>query len=281
MRKILFFSMLIVTLLLVACGEDAEAPVVDNQSQEEDINNEDDQTIDDTAPTELADVFAEMVEATNDIESVKAEIFHISTSKVKEDTFVSEYEITSNTIIDPYTQHVDHKTISGEGEDGEIYFNDNSMYVYFAEDGWFESDNFLGDFGIGNAIKESDINHFHDNVDLFELNEEEDYFLITYNGPDGKFDDIFSNIEITPTSLNGLLGEMSETVESTGEIEIKVDKETFLINEYHYIAHSKDSEVPNTEITDNVTTVYIYNKVDTFEVPQNVMEEAETLEVPN
>lgn len=280
MRKIYFSIMLIVVLLLVACNTDTNAPDEENENAVNN-NNQEEQIVDEeTAPTDLADVFAEMAAATNDVESVTAESLHINTSKTLDDTIVSENEITSETIMDPYTQHVDYKTISREGDGSEIYFNDDSMYVHFPEDGWFESDNYLDDVGIGNAIKERDINNFIDNIDLFELKDDGDDFLITYIGPDEKFDDVFSSIEMKPASLNALLDDMDETVVSTGEIEMKVSKETFLITEYHYVAHSKDAEVIDTEITDDVSTVYIYNNVDSFIIPEEIVEESATLEIP-
>lgn len=288
MRKMITFIFLVVALFLVACNKDTNIPVTENElteqeANENDVFDNDEQSpeVEGTAPTDLADLLGEMASATNDIQSVTSESFNIRTSKVKEDTFVTESEITSQTIIDPYTQHVDHTVISGEGEDSELYFNEEAMYVFFAEDGWFNSANLLGDIAVGNAIKARQINYFIENVDFFELKDEGEYFLITYIGADEKLADVFSSIEMTPITINGLLYEDNNTVPSTGTIEIKVSKETLFITEFHSIAHSTLTETNDMEVTEDVTTTYTYNNVDDLTIPQDVIDQAKVLEIPS
>lgn len=298
MKKNHLIMCMTMILLLVACNEDTdknnsiskpvatESESINNDSKENNENAEVENEVEvdsETAspsPTDLESVFEQMAIASKTIESVTIKGHNFTTTTMMGNVFDEENEINAKILLKPYTQYIENIAIAGDTIDSEMYLDSESIYISSDDGGWSKMMNILDDIGIANSIQEKQINHFIANIDVFKLTDVDDHYVITFIGPDELFKDVIHSDNMTPDALAGLMENIEQEIELTGELEMKLSKDTFLLTEYRYIMNSIITGMINMEITDDVTSTFTYNNVDNFTIPQEVVDQAKVIEIP-
>lgn len=278
-----FFVMMFgVMLLLGACdsNDKTDGQMPDSEEKNESSQEENDaenksshQSIDD-----IEEIFQLMKEAAQSVKSVsiigKAEM----ENKIAGTAVKSAMEMQVDATLDPFVQHAVYTVTAGEGGKTEWYATDDEMYVNLDDSGWEKVDHPLVVEAASLIHSDDYFDHFILYKDLFELKEENEHYVITYIGPDEKYQEVFYGTIISE-NFGEMMKEMSELMEEmsmSGEVEMKVSKQTFLIVEQRtkYTSSIGEEGFEMTASHDGAYA-YTYNEADSIEMPEEVAKLAE------
>lgn len=258
--------------------DDSTDKEAESETNEEEVKVEAEQSVND-----IEGVLNKMKEAVQTVESVTAKGTTDSENTVAGVTSKSTSELELKAMIDPFISHIFHTVVSGEDDDVEMYVTNDDMYVYTDDTGWTKL--FLPEI-LAIATKltftEVHIDQFIVSKDLFDLTENDDYFILKYIGSDEQYKDVFYNESFHTSfeSLTSLIPDVLEETEMSGSVEMKVSKETFLVAEQHSI-HKASLTMHGMQFDtiDDGTHTFTYNDIDSVTIPADVVENAQELNI--
>src|SRR5690625_2327348 len=256
MRKYYLFLLLVMLsiLMLSACGEN-DATTEDNsqdgeveetnKDEKDSDENQTDKVVDDeedgaketneiSNPTGVKGIFQKAAEVMSGVQGMNLTGEIISTTDMMGIADNETSQITGEIAINPFAQHLNIHTVSDmDGTvENEMYITEKAMYMTDPESGgWFsmsmEQGGMMGD--VSAIISESQFHRLAELHELFELKDDSDHYMITFEGTGEEFKGVaFGALKDIAgdeayQSLTGMITEISGTYEFT------IDKDTFYV----------------------------------------------------
>ncbi|WP_404404466.1 DUF6612 family protein [Jeotgalibacillus malaysiensis] len=281
MKKSILFTTAALTLTLTACTETAEP--ADGSK--------------DTSSMTLEEVYSKALEKNNEIESVKSTaVLNQSVTMGSEATINSVSEIDMSMINSPLTVHqVNTTKMTGEEAEEQSF----TIESYMTKEGFFMQDPSTGGWAkLPSEMLEqllqmnesqsnpaSELENLEAYIEDFTFEQDDDSFILTLNASGEKFSDML--IEQTGELMPDLgLGIPAEALFQNTTFEdvlyvITIDKESFLIEslDLDMTMNMKFAEESMTMEQKLESEYTHYNEVKEIEVPQEVIESAEEIEL--
>ncbi|AJD91857.1 hypothetical protein JMA_25400 [Jeotgalibacillus malaysiensis] len=282
MKKSILFTTAALTLTLTACSETAEP--ADGSK--------------DTSSMTLEEVYSKALEKNNEIESVKSSaVLNQAVTMGTEATINTVSEIDMSLTNSPLTVHQINTTkMTGEEAAEEQSFTVES---YMTEEGFFMQDPSSGGWvKLPSEMSEqllqmnesqsnpaSELETLEAYIEDFTFEQDDDSFILTLNASGEKFSDML--IEQTGELMPDLgLGIPAESLFQNTTFEdvlyvITIDKESFLIEslDLDMTMNMKFAE-ESMKMEQKLESEYTdYNEVEKIEVPQEVIDSAEEIEL--
>lgn len=273
MLRRFFVMMLGVMFLLGACNTNDKTDGQMSDSEKKNENSSHEENGSHQSLNDLEEIFQHMKEATQSIKSVSITGKTEMENEIAGTTVKSTMEMQIDATLDPFVQHAVYTVTEGEGGKTEWYATEDEMYVNLDDSGWEKADHSLG-VDIASLIHRDDyFDQFILYKDLFELKEDKEHYLITYIGPDEKYQEVFYG-NVISENFGEMVKEMAgfmEDVNMSGDVEMKVSKQSFLIVEQRtkYTSSIANEAISMTSSHDG-TYAYTYNKVKSIKKPKEV-----------
>ncbi|SDO19051.1 DUF6612 family protein [Alkalicoccus daliensis] len=213
--------------------------------------------------------------------------------ETEESTAGTEGEMDASTtlaqdvIIDPFKMRQETTIMNPDGEE-------ETLQSYLTEEGYFQEDGEGGWILVDNDTEymEEMAYYPHDPVAEFmsldeeiELGEEDGYYVLTYQGDGEEFEDLFNDMDELNEEASEeeveMVEEMLDDIElSDVYYELHIDQEThYLTNSYLELTMTLDVEGAETAIDQTIDMEFHnFDNVEDFDLPEGVLEEAESLE---
>ncbi len=223
----------------------------------------------------LERIFHNMAEAIRPVESISSVII----SEQMDDDEESPMKTTTRmkTILDPLVFHVD---FDGPVEMMEMYANEHDVYANVPGQGWVRApDDGAYLKHVSQQINEDHILHFNNYLEHFEAESDGTHYIITYIGPDEMFNEIFFNEDLLAEVFGGLFTSLEGFIdlEYSGDVTMKVSKETFLLDEQLMKTHSVTSILGfKLESVEHTKQTFTYDDVEPFSIPKEVIQSAQS-----
>lgn len=223
--------------------------------------------------SDLEELFLRMKDAAQSVQSITITGVAEAENKVADTTIASTMEMHIDATFNPFVQYAIFNVTEGEGGKTEWYATENDMFVNMDDSGWERTVHPVA-VTAANLIHRTD--HFDHLIlykDLFELAEEGDHYIITYIGSDEQFKEVFYEDTVVQnfTQMMEELNALLENMEMSGAVEMKVSKDTFLIEEQHTIYNSSmENAGIAVETLQDGTYTYSYDEVSKIEIPDEV-----------
>lgn len=238
-------------------------PVVEEEEKEE---AEPKQPIND-----LEEIFRQMEIAIQSVDSVTitgqaAEKLSISGTEIE-----NSKEMVVNATFNPFVQHA--LFTDSTGGKTEWYATEDTMYVNINDSGWEHSSHPLMREAAQFIHHKGSFERLIVYEEFFELTQDDHQYIITYNGPDEVYQEIFFGGEMEQYFMEMVreVSGITEDIKMSGTVEMKVSKDTFLIEDQHSIQHaSMENQGMIMETVQEGTYSYVYNEVGGLEIPVEV-----------
>lgn len=281
MKKSILFTTAALTLTLTACTETAEP--ADGSK--------------DALSMTLEEVYSKALEKNNEIESVKSSaVLNQSVTMGTEATINTVSEIDMSMINSPLTVHqVNKTTMSGEEAEEQSV----TVESYMTEEGFFMQDPTAGGWvklpsemsdqllqmNESQSNPASELENLEAYIEDFTFEQNDDSFILTLNASGEKFSDMLieQTGELMPDLGLGVPGEalfQNTTFEDVLYV-ITIDKESFLIESLDLdmtmnMKFAEESMMMEQKLESEYSE---YNEVENIEVPQDVIDSAEEIEL--
>lgn len=308
MRKFYFFLIMIMLsiIMLSACGNEDATPennsqdgVVAETTNEEkdgatdqteeimDEKDESEETVEVSNPSSIGEIFQKTAEVMSTLKGVNLTGEIISRTDMMGIVENETTQITGNVSMNPLVQYMSMDADSDV--DGvtktEMYVTEDAMYMSDPESGsWLsmsmEQGGMMGD--ISAIISEAQLYYFEEIHDMFDLTEENNHYVMAYEGAGEDFKEVaFGALKDLAgddayESMTGMIQEIS------GKYVFTIDKSTF-----HIVAMKMDIEqtmdmgVGEIHSSEQISYQYSgFNEVEEVIVPDDVIENAQTLGMP-
>lgn len=226
---------------------------------------------------DLEEIFRQMQAAARSVKSVTITGSAEAENTIAGTTSESTMEMKVEATLDPFVQHAIYTVTAGEGGKTEWYATDDEMYLNMDDSGWQKVIHPVSVTAASLMHRDNDFEHFISYKDLFELTEDNEHYMITYTGSEEQYKEVFYG-SIISQEFGEMVKEMTgliADIEMSGAVEMKVSKETFLIDEQHtvYKARTEQSGMTLDTMQDGTYT-YTYNEGGQIEIPEEVIKNA-------
>lgn len=237
---------------------------------EETLKEVDEAPVSKNALTTVEEVFNETKEAMGSVTSLQITGTNVTETTMNNTIDKETTETVTTASLNPYVQHVVMTTnnqIDGLSE-AEMYFTDNIMYVTDETGRWLQMDSET----LGNTVAillDSHFDHFITHKESFELTEDDNHYIITYNDSPEKFKEIiYEGVQIN--LLGDMFADSVNDMEVTGELVLKIAKDT------HYVVE----QIMNTDMTMQMLGMEVHT-VDEASYLSSDFNEVKKVVVPN
>src|SRR5699024_1219233 len=204
-----------------------------------------------------------MAKAIKPVESVSS----ISTIDTEDDEGNKTQTVTKiKTILEPLVVHIEFE---GDAQLMEMYADENEVFANLPGQGWVMSPDFNQYLKhVSQQINEEHILHFNDYLEYFEATSDDTHYIITYIGSEEMYEEIYMNeklLEVVLGDLSGILEGLGDLFDmtSSGEVTMKVWKDSFLIDEQIMETKSKTSILGfEVETEENIVQKLTYDEVE-------------------
>lgn len=275
-------------LMLAACNQTAEP--VENEEENKQAATEGKGKANEEKESDftLEEVFKKTEEVNKDIKSFESRI------KMKQvvDAAGEKQEINSDIEMEYITEPValhQKMTMELDGEKQEIdaYLTKEGFYMYEpTQKMWIKlPEEFSGQIlqmSEGQTNPSDQLEQLKDFVDEFEFKQDDKNYILTLKASGEKFDQFFKdNVKKTLPPEMQAEQLMSDMKFNKVEYELYIDKETFYLNALNMITDT-DTEIDGQKMNmllDMQSTYSNYNKVETIEIPQEALENAQEIDL--
>lgn len=222
-----------------------------------------------TTPEDMESLFNNMLVASKNVENLTGVTHTKETSSLIGE---SETEVTSQMIFEPFVVHSkSHVTMGVMEEDTESYITEDHIYTYSEDSGWIKMEFGMGQFASFWANNDSQIKQFTNYADQFEMTEDADHYIVTFVGAEDMFNEIFFNLDLFGEVVDESLSHVYEDIAATGDLEMKIAKDTYLLMEQTTDITMDISGMINMSSETYTKNVYTYNNVDEIIIPEEAL----------
>lgn len=312
-RKGLIAIFIMSMIMLVACGENdsskevnkdttnetqenSETTNVDADEQKDEKKETDDEKEDtsqtNVSPSSIENILKKSAEAMKQVNTMKLTGEIESMDDFSGIITHSTSEVTGEVSMEPWIQYMKMHSIEEtngvvEEIESEIYFTDDIMYMWGSDDsdGWMAIEP-TDDSGLADMtarMTDTHLEYFASMHDLFELSESGDAYIISFSGEGEAFKEVAFGVmkEIGGDEMYEAF--TSRVTDISGTYEMTISKDTFYI-----VGLMMDTEqtmdMDAFKIISEERNHYQYsnfNEMDAVSVPDDVIENAEVLSMPD
>jgi LPXTG-motif cell wall-anchored protein len=196
--------------------------------------------------------------------------------------FDYNYQVDQDIIVEPFTLRSDTVSVYDNYEESyRSYWNEEGYFMEQMDGSWIKLFDGLGDFEGANLIAQQYLDEIELYAGDFSVEEEDGYYVLTYD-LDGEIIEDYPEPSLNGNG-NGDELDLSEDAVEDFEVtalsyEIYIDQETGYLTDYYSDFTTEITYADGESLTieeSEYTQFHNFNSVESFEVPAEVIKEAE------
>lgn len=264
--------------------ENNESNNDDNGTSEDENTNENENTTEvnhspRTPVNHIDQLLQNMKNAINTVQSISMTSTSLNYTKSIFENSEETIETNVQVILSPeYIQH-GYQVIEGETDTNEWYATQEAFYISPPHNGWFKGFNVLEVDFAHLYFNAEQIDHIFEHRHVFDYTEDADHYIITFVGTDEQYKEILFDDVVGIAygdELQEIFDALFEVKEMSGDYEMKISKDTFLLVESNVSQKLVTTFLfgLETEVLAEATSYYSYNDVNSIEIPEEVIRTA-------